>query len=81
MTRTVFILFSVFIILMAVLVTTTNIENSRMSKKINDDALLIDSLQSECNIKELTIGRCEFIIDELQVKHPKEVEKLYNETE
>jgi hypothetical protein len=81
MTRTVFVLFSVFIILMAVLVTTANIENSRLSKKIKDDSALIDSLQSECNIKDITIGRNEFIIDELTEKHPKEVKKLYNETE
>jgi hypothetical protein len=81
MARSVFILFSVAIILMIVLVVSSNVQNQKLSKQAFDNAYLIDSLQTELSVKDITIGRDELIIEQLREKYPTEVQKLYDETE
>jgi hypothetical protein len=81
MARTVFVLFSVFIILMGALLITSNSHNIKLEKQIKENYFLIDSLQSECSIKDLTIGRDEFIIQQLKEKYPTEIKKIDDETE
>ncbi len=81
MARTVFVLFSVFIILMGALLITSNSQNIKLEKQIKENSFLIDSLQSECSIKDLTIGRDEFIIQQLKEKYPTEIKKIDDETE
>jgi hypothetical protein len=81
MTRTVFVLFLVSILLLFVLLVTSMIDNNSLVDKVQSQTILIDSLQTECTIKDITIGRDEFILEQLEEKHPQDIKKLYNETE
>lgn len=51
MARSVFLLFCVIIICLGVLVLAGAIENEKLTKQVQQDKIIIDSLQSELNDK------------------------------
>ena len=81
MARSVFVLFSVAIIILFALLLASAVETEKLVKKVEQNTFLIDSLQSECTIKDITIGRSEYIIDQLNELHPSDVKKIESETE
>lgn len=81
MARSIFVAFSLAIILLFALLFASIVENDNLSQKVQSQEVIIDSLQSECTIKDITIGRDEFILEQIKEKHPADIQKLYNETE
>lgn len=81
MARSIFVMFSLAIILLFALLFASIIENDNLTEKIQGQTIIIDSLQTECTIKDITIGRDEFILEQLKEQHPNDIKKLYNETE
>lgn len=81
MARSVFLLFAVCIISLGVLLLGAVIENQSLLNKVNENAVLIDSLQGECEIKDFTLGKYEFIIEQAKLEYPKQMKKIVDETE
>lgn len=81
MARSVFLLFSVMTICLGILCIAAVIENRNLSAKVESSTMLIDSLQSECEIKDFTLGQYEFIIEQAKAEYPKQMKKIIDETE
>ena len=81
MARSLFVIFLAAILLLFVLLFITMVENNNLIKKSQSQQVLIDSLQSECFIMDITIGRYEFIIEQFKEQHPQVVKKIYDEIE
>lgn len=81
MARSVFLLFSVMTISLGFLCVAAVIENKNIAAKIESDSILIDSLKSECEIKDYTLGQYEFIIEQAKAEYPKQMKKIVDETE
>lgn len=81
MARSVFLLLSICIICLFSLLIASAYENKGLVEKIERNSIIIDSLNDECTIKDLSLDKYEFIIEDLKSKHPKKVNKIYNEAE
>jgi hypothetical protein len=81
MARSLFVIFSLAILLLFALLFASIVENDNLTKQTQSQTILLDSLQSECAIKDITIGRDEFIIEQLKEKYPTEIKKIDDETE
>lgn len=81
MARSIFVMFSLAIILLFALLFASIVENDNLTKQVQSQTIILDSLQSECAIKDITIGRDEFIIEQLKEKYPTEIKKIDDETE
>ena len=81
MARGIFIIFIILVISLGVLDIIAITQNRGLIKQADRQRELIDSLQSECFVKDLTSGRFDYIITQLKTMYPKQVDSVINETE
>ena len=81
MARSIFLLFCVIIICLSVLVVAGVIENTNLRNQLEQKTILLDSVQAECEIKDFTLSRYDFIIEEFKSKYPEQTNAIINETE
>lgn len=81
MARSIFLLFCVMVICLGVLVMAGVIENTNLRNQLEQKTILLDSVQAECEIKDFTLSRYDFIIEEFKSKYPKQANAIIDETE
>lgn len=78
--------FSTFLVVMILIVACNQESNHELrmrNLKRDNDSLqtACDSLRSECNSKNIDLGRCEFIIDNLSLECKREVDSISQQVE
>lgn len=56
-------------------------ENANLRANIKTNQTLVDSLKSEISIKDIDLGRYEYMWDQITELHPKDAETIISHTE
>ena len=81
MARSIFLMFSILIICLSILAVAGVIENKNLRNQLEVKTLLVDSLQTECEIKDFTLDKYDYIIYQFKTEYPKQADSVINETE